>query len=273
MSSRIPKRIIQTGRHASPPLAHRAAIANLTLLNPDYDHLYFDDRGVEAFITGHFPQYRRVFESFEYPIQRYDFFRYLAVYLHGGFYFDLDVFLAVGLDPLLDAGCVFPFEGLTFSRFLRAQRGMDWQLGNYAFGAAAGHPFLKVVIENCVRSQLDPAWVAPMMEGAPPLSRAQFRVLNTTGPGLLSRTFAENPALQHGIRILFPDDVCDVTSWNRFGEFGVHLMDGSWRPSGRNFLVNRLALRWEDWTMRRLIKESARVGKTRRPILELTDDQ
>jgi hypothetical protein len=31
------------------------------------------------------------------------------------------------------------------------------------------------------------------------------------------------------VRVLFPDDVCDVGNWNRFGDIGVHLMEGSWR--------------------------------------------
>jgi inositol phosphorylceramide mannosyltransferase catalytic subunit len=263
MQPPIPKRIIQTGKHRQPPLAHRAAIANLTLLNPAFTHEYFDNARVDEFIRAEFPQYLGVFQSFEFPIQRYDFFRYLAVYRLGGFYFDLDVFLASPLDPLLPTGCVFPFEGLTFSPYLRRRYDMDWQIGNYAFGAAAGHPFLERVIENCVRAQRDAEWVAPMMKGMPPLSLGQFRVLNTTGPGLLSRTYAEEPALAATVKVLFPEDVCDVATWNLFGDFGIHLMDGSWRPDGGGFLRRRLALRWEDWLMRKLIKESGKRGKIR----------
>jgi hypothetical protein len=263
MQPTIPKRIIQTGKHARPSLAHRAAIANLTLLNPDFEHVYFDNPAVETFFEREFPQYSGIFRSFRFPIQRYDFFRYLAVYRYGGFYFDLDVFLASSLSTLLDSGCVFPFEGLTFSRFLRDRHEMDWQIGNYAFGAAAGHPFLQAVIENCVRAQNDASWVEPMMKGMPPLSRDQFLVLNTTGPGLLSRTFAEHPALAETVTVLLPEDVCDMQSWNRFGEFGIHMMDGSWRGDAGGFLRRRLALHWEDWTMRRLLRESERLGKTR----------
>ena len=50
--------------------------------------------------------------------------------------------------------CVFPFEELTLSRLLR-HHGIDWEIGNYAFGAEAGHAFLEAVIENCVRAQRD----------------------------------------------------------------------------------------------------------------------
>src|ERR1700676_4828851 len=131
MEYRIPKRIIQTGKNVQQPLRHRAMMANVRLLNPDFEYLFFDDDGVRKFVEQDFPQHRSVFDSFRFPIQRYDFFRYLAVYRYGGFYFDLDVLLASGLSGLLGHGCVFPFEGLTFSYFLRARLRMDWQIGNY----------------------------------------------------------------------------------------------------------------------------------------------
>src|ERR1700730_109488 len=266
MVYRIPKRIIQTGKYAQQPLRNRAMMANIRLLNPDYEYLFFDEDRVQAFINQEFPQYRRVFDSFSFPIQRYDFFRYLAVYRHGGFYFDLDVMLASGLSDLLECSCVFPFEGLTLSGYLREHHKMDWEIGNYAFGAAAGHPFLEAIIENCVRAQKDPSWVKPMMLGVPFLSRAEYFILNTTGPGLVSRTLAENPELAKSVRVLFPDDVCDVGKWNRFGDLGVHFMEGSWRMRN-SYVRRRLAQRWESFKMKRLMKWSLKLGKTRQQVV------
>src|SRR6185437_10420746 len=120
----------------------------------------------------------------------------------GGFYFDTDVLLATGLSELLVHGCVFPFEELTLSRHLRRQYQMDWEIGNYGFGATAGHPFVNAIIQNCVRAQHDPNWVKPMMQGIPRPFRSEFQVLNTTGPGLVSRTLAENPDLAKAVTIL-----------------------------------------------------------------------
>jgi mannosyltransferase OCH1-like enzyme len=264
MQQPIPRRIIQTAKHRNLSLKQRAMTTNLKLLNPDYEYHFFDNGDVERFIDRECPRYRRVFDAFPLPIQRYDFFRYLAVYYLGGFYFDLDVLLASELSGLLPSGCVFPFEGLTYSHLLRGY-GMDWEIGNFAFGAAAGHPFLEAVIENCVRGQQDPSWVEPMMRGVPMLSKAEYHVFNTTGPGLVSRTLAENPALAEAVTVLFPEDVCDVRTWNVFGNFGVHLMEGTWRPS-TSFVRRRLAQKWEVWAMRRLIRQSARLGKTRRLV-------
>jgi hypothetical protein len=231
---------------------------NIRLLNPDYEYLFFDDAGTESFISREFPQYRAVFDSFRFPIQRYDFFRYLAVYRYGGFYFDLDVLLASGLSSLLECGCVFPFEGLTFSNFLRKHLQMGWEIGNYAFGAAPKDPFLGAVIENCVRAQKDPSWVKPMLRGFPPLLRAEYLVLNTTGPGLISRTLAENAELAKTVMVLWPGDPYDARNWNCFGNLGVHLMDGSWRARD-GFLRRRLAQHWELWKLKRLVKQRLRL--------------
>jgi mannosyltransferase OCH1-like enzyme len=264
MSATIPRRIIQTwsGGIDDLPLKYRAAVANLKLLNPDFEYLFFDDQKVFEFVADKFPEYLALFRAFPRPIQRYDFFRYLAVYHFGGFYFDLDVFLARSLEDLLDSGCVFPFEEVTLSTFLSRDLGMDWQIGNYAFGAAAGHPFLHAVIRNCVRAQEDRSWAKPMWNDVPRVFHDEFHILNTTGPGLVSRTLAEYPEAASRVEVLFPEDVCDPDYWHRFGEFGIHLQDGSWRNS-KGFLYRRLFWTWCGLRLKRQLRASRLRGKKR----------
>ena len=258
----IPRRIIQTGRTRELNILAKAAATNLKLLHSDWEYLFFDDEDVKLFIADEFPEYEAAFNGFPYPIQRFDFFRYLAIFRLGGFYFDLDVLLSESLEQLTNNGCVFPFEELTLSRYLRRQYQMDWEIGNYGFGAVAGHPFLDAVIQNCIRARQDPHWVKPMMQGIPRLFRAGFHVFNTTGPGLVSRTLAENPELAKHVTILFPDDVCDETTWHQFGNFGVHAQQGSWR-SKNGYLRRRLANLWEVWARRRGLRESRALGPAR----------
>jgi glycosyltransferase involved in cell wall biosynthesis len=100
------------------------------------------------------------------------------------------------------------------------------------------------------------------LRGLPPLSKTEFYVLYTTGPGLVTRTFAENPDLAKAVTVMFPRDVCDFTQWNHFGDLGVHFMEGSWRLKS-NVLVKRAALYWEAWQLERRIKESRKLGITR----------
>jgi glycosyltransferase involved in cell wall biosynthesis len=139
---------------------------------------------------------------------------------------------------------------------------MDWEIGNYAFGASAGHPFLGAVIENCVKAQTNPQWVMPMMNGVPYLSREEYVVLSSTGPGLLSRTLAENPTLSKCVTILLPDDVCDLDNWNCFGDFGVHLMEGTWRLDAGN-VKRRLRSFSETRREKKVLEESRRISGVR----------
>jgi len=262
MDSKIPRRIIQTNKSLDLSLLEKAAAANVRLLNPDFEYLFFDDRQVEEFIDREFPEYRSVFDSFPIPIQRYDFFRYLAVYRLGGFYLDMDVFLASSLSELLGCGCVFPFEALTINIFLRGQYKMDWEIGNYAFGASAGHPFVGAIIENCVRAQKDSDWLKLMARAVPRMFREDHSVLCTTGPLLISRTLAEFPNVGKHVQVLFPEDVCDERYWDCFGQFGVHLRTGTWRKR-RGILIRRLHTVWLALMMKKMLKESRKIGKKR----------
>ena len=262
MAEKIPRRIIQTAKSRDLPLLARATTVNLRLLNPDFEYLFFDDTQVEEFIDGEFPQYRPVIDSFPVRIQRYDLFRYLAIFRLGGFYFDTDVLLASPLKNLLEYGCVFPFEHLGINRFLSEEYGMDWEVGNYAFGAAAGHPFLKAIINNCVRAQQHPQWAAAMLKSIPRMFRSEEFVLVTTGPGLVSRTLAEYRDDSAEVKVLFPEDILDRNSWHRFGTYGVHLKLGTWRKRER--LVRRVLHRnWEAWRRRSLLKNGPNRSRNR----------
>jgi len=258
----IPRRIIQTARDRKlSPLA-RAAATNLRLLHPDWEYVFFDDADIARFVAAEFPEFCAAFHDFSTTIQRIDFFRYLAVCRLGGFYFDLDVFLSENIDPLTRETCVFPFEELTLNRFLRETHQADWEIGNYAFGAAPGHPFLRAVIENCVRALREPRWVAPMLAGIPRIFRDDYRVLATTGPGLITRTLFEDSRAARQVTVLFPADVCDERNWHQFGTYGVHAMDGSWRQK-LPFLHRKLELWWEGGLRRRLLVDSQRRGPKR----------
>ena len=259
----IPKRIIQIwGGTAEIPLLMQSAMVNVRLLHPTFEYMLFDDAKIEAFLQELCPQYYAAYHSYQLPIQKFDFFRYLAVHHYGGFYLDTDVFLARDLTALLDNGCVFPFEELSTMKFFWERYGMDWQIGNYAFGARPGHPFLAAVIDNCLRAKKDSTWLEPMLKGVPRPLRSPFVVFNTTGPGLVSRTFAEMREPIDDMRILFPDDVCDTRKWHRFGGFGVHQMASSWREC-EALPLRRLRRAWDAWVRHRSLCASRLRGAKR----------
>ena len=175
---------------------------------------------------------------------------------------DLDVLLAQSISPLLDHTCVLSFEELTVNQFLRRNYGMDWEVANYGFGAAPQNAFIGSLIENCVRFLNEPSWGYQMMQGVPGAFQELLIVPCTTGPGMVSRTLAENPHLAKDVTILFPEDVCDERTWHQFGNFGVHLQQGAWR-SRHGYVRRRLANLWESRMRRRLHRESRAHGKSR----------
>jgi site-specific recombinase len=79
---------------------------------------------------------------------------------------------------------------------------------------------------------------------------------------MVTRTLAENPELARQVTVLFPDDVCDINNWNRFGDLGIHLMDGAWRQN-KGPVRARLERVILEWQRDRLMKESLALGKTR----------
>ena len=262
----IPARIIQTGPPRIPLLL-QAAVANVRLLHPAFEHEFFSDERIEDFIRDAFPDCLRHYNTFRFRIQKYDFFRYLAVYHFGGFYLDQDVFLARSLEPLLFSDCVFAFEELAECPYFPRELDMDWQLANYAFAAEAGHPFLARIIDNCIRAKRDDEWVRPMLAGVPKFVEPDYYVLNTTGPGLVSRTFAESPELAASITVLMPEDACDMERWHQFGEFGVHHMNGSWRR--QRSAVERIRIRlWERRNLARMLAEGRKRGRRRLAVPE-----
>jgi len=262
LPTNIPKRLFQTSKTAKLSPIERAAQRNLQLLHPEWEYQFYDDDKIIDFVRKNFPDLFSVFVGFPRAIQRVDLFRYLVVYKFGGFYFDLDVFFSEPIDEVTPYSAVFPFEELTISRYLRDEMGIDWEIGNYGFGASANHPFLGAIIDNCVKAQTVSGWSDKMLHEVPSLWRKDYEVLYTTGPGLVTRTLAENAKFDSTVHVLFPDDVCSERNQHQFGRFGVHQMAASWRVKGGLF-KRKLALMWESRRRATQLVSSRRLGGTR----------
>jgi inositol phosphorylceramide mannosyltransferase catalytic subunit len=103
----IPRRIMQTWktRDGLPP-TFAAWSATVRAMNPDYAHVITDDADNRAFIADHFPWFLPHYDAYPREIQRVDAYRYFWLFLHGGFYLDLDVECLAPLDRYLGAGDV-----------------------------------------------------------------------------------------------------------------------------------------------------------------------
>jgi len=103
----IPRLIMQTWKSRTDlPGRFRAWSESVIRLNPGYRHVLTDDADNRAFIQSHFPWFLDRYDAYPFTIQRVDAYRYFWLFLHGGFYLDLDIQCLKPLDRYLDAGDV-----------------------------------------------------------------------------------------------------------------------------------------------------------------------
>ena len=110
VQSQIPMILIQTWKTKTIPEKYKKDVASVQKYNKNYTFLFFDDKDILTFIQNTYPNYYSTYQKLPILIQKIDFFRYLAVYHYGGFYFDLDMKGLYPLDELLSYECVFPVD-------------------------------------------------------------------------------------------------------------------------------------------------------------------
>ena len=249
-SQLIPARIIQTWKTRVVPARYKRFQHAVRTLNPGYEMLLFTDAEMSDFVSSRYPEYRETFEALPSIISKTDLFRILAVHGLGGFYLDLDVALIRSIEPLRSHSCVFPFENIADTHFIR-RYGVIGLIGQYAFGAAPGHPFLLAYADNIKRVVADPSLLdAPSAELLALTHEEDKMVSDTlyrTGPRMANRTYIEHPELQDGIKIIYAQKPDGTKVWSSFGIYGFHLMDGDTGWKGRRDLSLAKRIRRRQW--------------------------
>jgi mannosyltransferase OCH1-like enzyme len=240
--------IIQTWKTYDMNATHYELVMKMRQNNPDANHMFFDDEQILNFVGTVFPQYKDIFNGFPYKIQQIDFFRYLAIYHFGGIYLDLDMDIYRCLDVFQNKTvCSFPIENYDITQ--------NMLIGNYAFYAPKGHPFIWHIIDTIVNApNIDDVIKERQMNHTD--NPEHVMVYVTTGPELVTRAYntylnrprfeLENPVSPISNLVVEPyeqifkginngsDDVelLNPSSGFRrdcFGDFGVHYSFGSWK--------------------------------------------
>jgi mannosyltransferase OCH1-like enzyme/Tfp pilus assembly protein PilF len=162
----IPKRIIQFWNSRETPPEIEALMQSWRILNPDHEHILFDDASARQFLEDRTSaDIVRAFDRVKHPAQRADLFRLGYLAQEGGFYVDAD-------DRCLGhIGLLFPNDVA-----LAVYQENYGTVANNVLGAANGHPVILRALELAVKAVLrgdnDIVWLS-------------------TGPGLLTRAFAQ----------------------------------------------------------------------------------
>ena len=222
----IPHIIHQTYVTKDVPSSCKSYIEKLISLHPNWSYRFYDDTACDHLIKSYFPELYHAFQSSNYPIVKADIFRIAVVYLHGGFYFDIDMDFHQSIESLCDKRAVFAIENkMSEEDCSRLGVIQPIRIANYAFGAEMAHPFLYHLIEKLIVKQekvLD--------------LRTEDDILNYSGPGFVTESFHSQS--HSDIHLLeLPDRLCSKCLSQRcqFGKYASHDHMGSWRWESNSF--------------------------------------
>ena len=223
----IPKIIIQTWKTKDIPDRYKSMVDSIKKFNLKFEYLYFDDNDIVKFLEKHYPTYLITYTKLPIVIQKIDFFRYIAVYHYGGFYFDLDMegFESIDDDLLLN-DAVFPVDQYIHdykcidSRFTPyCEKTFDKLLGQYAFGAKPKNEFIKLLIDN-IHHNINK--INKEYDSMPDKNIYENYVYRSTGPDYVTNIYlAYNN--QKSIKIL------DSEKSQYFGKYAAHRWFGTWK--------------------------------------------
>ena len=110
----IPKIIYQTWKTKSLPLNVQKIRDKISVINPDYKLILFDDDDMENFIKKNFDiRIYNLYKNLNVGAAKADFWRYCILYINGGVYLDIDSDILRPLDELIEENdkCIITREG------------------------------------------------------------------------------------------------------------------------------------------------------------------
>jgi hypothetical protein len=238
----IPPLLIQTWKTEQIPQKYYDDIASVKAANPDFFYLFFTDDDIERFLQAFYPDYYHTYLRLPVAIQKFDFFRYIAVHHYGGFYYDLDMRATESLDQgefhLRSEKAIFPIDtwisgtgggsdhkGDTYPRF-RKYADMGFNIGQFAFAAPRNHPFIQVLIEGIHRKIddiIDREQRIDEKDKSSGFAAREIYIYETTGPDYVTNQY-----------IGFPNkDLVEILKYKpraqSFGKYAVHNFYGTWK--------------------------------------------
>ena len=148
-------------------------------LNPGYDYTVWSDNDIIQFFEKKHPWFLPIYNTYPYPISKYDAVRFFILYEYGGIYFDLDIECQSPFDNILK-------ENPSIDTMFR--RGEPYGASNNFMIARQHSPFMEYLMHGLVGSQRS--------YGAPYLT-----VMMAAGPMYMVRRYNSYPC-KEGVLLL-----------------------------------------------------------------------
>jgi len=143
----LPKQIVQIalGDEYCKKLPLEQLRTNLLKKNPDYTYILLTDADCVAFLAAHFPEHMELYNKLTRVQYKSDLIRYLYIYVHGGYYVDIDLLPMIGFDELSTIAEA-PSAFFTFGAHKRNRQYME--CANGLFGCEKGCGFLLDLVQE-----------------------------------------------------------------------------------------------------------------------------
>lgn len=202
----IPKIIHQTWKtQDSIPQQVRPYVDSVKRFHPspDFQYMFYSDKEVDSFVKTFAPEghYRIWKQEFLENIERFDYFRYLVLYILGGIYLDLDVECLRSLAPLIESEAYKHHIILGYEcpehNFQHGRRKTELFLGNAVLISPPNQPFWKDLLNFIINRYHDQGSRFKLLQSGP---------VNRTGPMALTRFWESSIARrdQYPVTILSP---------------------------------------------------------------------
>ena len=168
---RIPRKLIQYWDQRHPPRDIADLMRTWVETHPGYQYCRFDDTAAREYLIAHYPEaVLNAYHCATHPAQKSDLFRLAYLFREGGWYVDADDRCVGNLSTIAQPNAQLIVYQEQYAT-----------LGNNFMGCIAGEPVighaLNLAVETLNRGDSEAIWLA-------------------TGPGLLTRAFAEILASQ-----------------------------------------------------------------------------
>ncbi len=206
----IPRRLVRFWDSPSPPPDVAELLATWAPFHPGYEILTFNDMSARAFVAKHYDRrYVDAFDMTNHPAMRSDLFRLAYLFRCGGIYMDADERCFQSVEELRrKAGSLavrrMEDNGLTY-------------LNNTPIFAAPGLPFVK-------------EWLDRVVDAVLASRDGKLRIWLATGPGILSRVFAQRVVLDQA----YPMRVLIINDWASFS----WMVFCDYKYTGRHWLLH-----------------------------------
>jgi len=182
----------------------------------------YNERDAQEILKKHLPEYICAYNSFKYNVQKADFLRIAMVYLFGGFYLDLDMYMYRPLDALRNHQVVLGEEKNISGAEQQALRLKNrLRVANYMFGGISRHSFWLLLLDH----------MALLSDRT---IKTQQEILDVTGPGLITDlyhdyidSYPDITLLRNTTRECLQHGHHEISC--HFGDYAAHLHAGTWR--------------------------------------------